>query len=208
MLGQLARIGTGSFDLLLDAEKCKYGMEIPTNIGGMMGAGMHRIVWLDHSFQQFLAAYLHFLRGILATAICVSVCASVCLSLAVFPHYCMDPDVTWGSGRGCPVVVHYWADLQSVHGFRCYDNIHVCKIIALYNAYSAECEMSASACTRSMAGYGIIYTVNLPNTVMLDGAYDSHVIVAVGGRLAAAVVVVRAICAAEGRGHIIMFPVG
>jgi len=37
MLGQLARIGTGSFDLLLDAEKCKYGMEIPTNIGGMMG---------------------------------------------------------------------------------------------------------------------------------------------------------------------------
>jgi len=33
MLGQLARIGTGSFDLLLDAEKCKYGMEIPTNIG-------------------------------------------------------------------------------------------------------------------------------------------------------------------------------
>jgi len=24
---------------------------------------------------------------------------------------------------GCPVIVHYWADLQSVHGFRCYDNI-------------------------------------------------------------------------------------
>jgi len=24
-----------------------------------------------------------------------------------------------------PIVVHYWADLQSVHGFRCYDNIHV-----------------------------------------------------------------------------------
>ena len=22
-----------------------------------------------------------------------------------------------------PVVVHYWADLQSVHGFRYYDNI-------------------------------------------------------------------------------------
>jgi len=46
MLGQLARIGTGSFDLLLDAEKCKYGMEIPTNIGGMMGPGTHGIfVW-------------------------------------------------------------------------------------------------------------------------------------------------------------------
>jgi len=45
MLGQLARIGTGSFDLLLDAEKCKYGMEIPTNIGGMMGPGKHIILW-------------------------------------------------------------------------------------------------------------------------------------------------------------------
>ncbi|RUS82303.1 hypothetical protein EGW08_009935 [Elysia chlorotica] len=42
MLGQLAKIGTGSFELLLDAEKCKYGMEIPSNIGGpgiMGGAG-------------------------------------------------------------------------------------------------------------------------------------------------------------------------
>jgi len=24
---------------------------------------------------------------------------------------------------GVPLLVHYWADLQSVHGFRCYDNI-------------------------------------------------------------------------------------
>ena len=23
---------------------------------------------------------------------------------------------------GCHLVVHYWADLQSVYGFRCYDN--------------------------------------------------------------------------------------
>ncbi|XP_074658521.1 DNA-directed RNA polymerase II subunit RPB1-like [Tubulanus polymorphus] len=38
MLGQLARIGTGCFDLMLDAEKCKHGMEIPTNLG-MMGPG-------------------------------------------------------------------------------------------------------------------------------------------------------------------------
>jgi len=29
MLGQLAKVGTGSFDLLLDAEKCKLGMELP-----------------------------------------------------------------------------------------------------------------------------------------------------------------------------------
>ena len=45
------------------------------------------------------------------------------------------------NGRGCPLVVRYWADLQPVNGFRCYDN-------------SAEREMSSSACTRSRAGYG------------------------------------------------------
>lgn len=37
ILGKLPRIGTGCFDLMLDAEKCKYGMEIATNI---MGPGM------------------------------------------------------------------------------------------------------------------------------------------------------------------------
>ena len=51
------------------------------------------------------------------------VCVSVCLFAAVRPHYCMDPDVTWRRGRGCPLVVHYCADLQSVDGFRCYGNI-------------------------------------------------------------------------------------
>ena len=83
------------------------------------------------------------------------ICLCVSLSLATFPHYCMDLDVTWGNDRGCPIVVHCWADLQSVHRFRCYDNTHACKLIALYtaNAYSTECEMSASACTPSMAGY-------------------------------------------------------
>ena len=55
--------------------------------------------------------------------VCVSVCLSVCLSAAACLQYCTDADVTWGSGRGCPLVVHYWADLQSVHGMRCYGNI-------------------------------------------------------------------------------------
>jgi len=48
---------------------------------------------------------------------------SMCLSAAVRPHYGTDPDVTWGRGRGCPLVVHYWVDLQSGHGLRCYGNI-------------------------------------------------------------------------------------
>jgi len=47
----------------------------------------------------------------------------VCLSAAIHPHYCTDPDVTWGRGRGCPLVVHYWADLQSVHRLHCCSNI-------------------------------------------------------------------------------------
>jgi len=50
-------------------------------------------------------------------------CVCVSLSLTAFPCYCTDPDVTWGNCRGCPLVVHYWVDLQLVHGFRCYDNI-------------------------------------------------------------------------------------
>jgi len=52
----------------------------------------------------------------------VCLCLSVCLSAAACPHYCTDPDVTWWSSRGCPLVVHFWADLQSVHGLRCYGN--------------------------------------------------------------------------------------
>jgi len=53
----------------------------------------------------------------------VRLCVCVSLSLTAFPCYCTDPDVTWGNCRGCPLVVHYWVDLQWVHGFCCYDNI-------------------------------------------------------------------------------------
>ena len=87
---------------------------------------------------------------------------SVCLSPVAFPHYCTAPDVTWGNARGRPLVVQCRADLQSVHEFRCYDNTHVCKLIALYtaNAYSAEREMSASAYARSMAGFVLVVGSN------------------------------------------------
>jgi len=30
------------------------------------------------------------------------VCLHVCLSLAAFPHYCTNPDVTWGNGIEVP----------------------------------------------------------------------------------------------------------
>ena len=70
-----------------------------------------------------LYKFLHFAWGvddskcIVVTRVCVS-----CLSAAVRPHYCTDPGVTWGRGKGCPLVVHCWADLQSAHGLRCYGN--------------------------------------------------------------------------------------
>lgn len=38
IMGQMPKMGTGCFDLLLDAEKCKEGMEIPhTSIMGTTG---------------------------------------------------------------------------------------------------------------------------------------------------------------------------
>jgi len=51
------------------------------------------------------------------------VCLSIlCVCPRLHAHYCTEPDVTWGNGRGCRLVVHYWADLQSVHGLHCYGN--------------------------------------------------------------------------------------
>jgi len=50
------------------------------------------------------------------------VCLSVCLSMAALPTFCTDLGVSWRSGRGYHLVVKYWADLQSVHGLRCYGN--------------------------------------------------------------------------------------
>jgi len=81
----------------------------------------------------------------------LSVCLSVFRRIPTLLH---GPRCNLGNGRVCPVVVHYWADLQSVHGFRCYDNMHVCKLIALYTSstYSDEREISATVCTCCMAG--------------------------------------------------------
>jgi len=38
------------------------------------------------------------------------------------PTLLHGPGCNLGHGRGCPIVVHYWADLQSGHGLRCYGN--------------------------------------------------------------------------------------
>jgi len=70
---------------------------------------------------------LHFARVvddakcIVVTRICL--CVSVCLCDCPWPYtptLLHGPGRNLGRGRGCPLVVHYWADLQSVHGLRCY----------------------------------------------------------------------------------------
>jgi len=65
--------------------------------------------------------------------------ARLCLSAAACPHCCTDPYVTWGSGRGCPLVVHYLADLQSVHGLHCYGNITRMRNVSEYMLVLALC---------------------------------------------------------------------
>jgi len=46
----------------------------------------------------------------------VSVCVTVPRRIPTLLH---EPGRNFGE---CPLVVHCWANLQSVHGFRCYDN--------------------------------------------------------------------------------------
>jgi len=52
------------------------------------------------------------------------VCLSVCLSVrGRTPTSLHGPGCNLGAWYRLPLVVHYWADLQSGHGLRCYGNI-------------------------------------------------------------------------------------
>ena len=72
----------------------------------------------------------------------MAVCVSVSPRIPTLLH---GPRYNLGNGRECPLVVHYWADLQSVHGFRCYDNIAAnakCQrvlVVALCLVYNCTC---------------------------------------------------------------------
>jgi len=107
----------------------------------------------------------------------------VCLSVrGRIPTLLHGPGCNLGNGNLIngevvrPLVVHCWADLQSVHGFRCYDNTHVCKLIALYtaNACSAERELSASACTRSVPGL-CSWKASLKYVLMMRVKYGGNI---------------------------------
>ena len=68
-----------------------------------------------------------------------SVCLSVCLTVpGRIPTLLHGPRCNLGNGRGCPLVVHYWADLQSVHGFCCCDNMARTRNVSecLYSLYA------------------------------------------------------------------------
>ena len=53
--------------------------------------------------------------------VCMSICLFIPRRIPTLLHGPGCNLVKWY--RGCPLVVHYWVDLQSVHGIRCYDNI-------------------------------------------------------------------------------------
>jgi len=51
--------------------------------------------------------------------VCLSVSVSVCSRMPTLFH---GPGCNLGEWYGMPLVLHYWTDLQSVHGLRCYRN--------------------------------------------------------------------------------------
>ena len=66
-----------------------------------------------------------FALGIAKQNYCGHGCLCLCVLSTAFLYYSMHVDVTLGNGRGCPLGVQYWVDLQSDHGFRHYDIIHL-----------------------------------------------------------------------------------
>ena len=71
-------------------------------------------------------------KCILVTRFCLSVRGRM-------PTLLHGPKCNLGNGRGCPLVVHCWADLQWVHGLRCCDNIAQMQNISVYMLVLAQC---------------------------------------------------------------------
>jgi len=67
----------------------------------------------------------------------VCLCVSVPCRIPTDLQCCPDPGITLGNGRGCPLVVHYWAYLQLMHRFYYYGNIH---ILIQYNRPMLQCK--------------------------------------------------------------------
>ena len=88
--------------------------------------------------MQWNMVLLHFTWGVADAKFHACLCVS--LSLATFPYYCTDPDVTWGNGKGV-------SPSCALSG-----RFAVAAWVSLLWQHSTEREISASACTRSMPG--------------------------------------------------------
>ena len=100
-----------------------------------MGGAYEHMTWLITFRARFSRGKMYASHG------------RLCVSLSDprrIPTLLHGPGCNLGNCRGCSLVVHYWADLQSVHGYHYYDSI----------VPNAKCqwvlvlEMSANACTR------------------------------------------------------------
>jgi len=80
-------------------------------------------------------------------------CLCVCLSAAACPHYCTDPDVNWGNGRRCSIVVHCLADLRSMHRLRCYDIDNVAPRVLAIGVHGSTAANAKCQRVRSMPGF-------------------------------------------------------
>jgi len=101
----LDRFAIGALVTLLDEQH--------TNIAP--NAKRQRVLVLAQCLVYYISreSYIGDAKSIVVTRVCLS----VCLSAAACLHYCTDPDVTWRSGRGCPLLVHYWAICNRSTGF-------------------------------------------------------------------------------------------
>ena len=79
-------------------------------------------------------------KCIVVTRVCDSVCLSVCLSArGRMPTLLHGPGCNFGGMVGVPVVVHYCADLQSVHELHCYGSVAQTRNVSkcLYSLYAS-----------------------------------------------------------------------
>jgi len=66
-------------------------------------------------------------------------CGHARLSVCARPHAYTIGRPGCKLGMGCPLVVQYWADLQSVNGLRCYGNITRTRNVSEYMLVLALC---------------------------------------------------------------------
>jgi len=135
-LRHVSTIGKNCKQQYLIHTSSQYGEIRPTN-------GWDRLVSLDYP-QQISTGFASWLRYWTDRShlCCVCVCVCVCLSVCPRPHAHLtarsNPDVTW-EGVGMSPSCHYLADLQSVHGLRCYGKITRTRNVGEYMLVLALC---------------------------------------------------------------------